>query len=267
MLNKNLSKIKNKVEPLAKHDNLLRVFEDIHNHIYANDGLSPEQSLDEVIKILFLKIFDEKNKNLRFKISLKEYEDLVNEKNNQDFIDRFRELQKETFDFFSVLFEKKEVVKLKNSTLGFVINKIQGIDLLNSSNDIKGLAFQKFIHASQRVGRGQFFTPEQVVELCIKILQPKSSEAIMDPACGSGSFLSSALKYVSLSEPDKVSQFAKEKIYGIEINRTAARIAKMRMILDGDGFSNILQYDALSDFSELDLKLNNTGVSKNKTYK
>lgn len=250
---------------LQKNDGLLRVFEDIHNHIYANDGLSPEQALEEAIKVLFLKIFDEKNKTLEFKISSSEYERIRNGKIDQEFIKRFQDLQHNTFSFFSNLFEKGEKVNLKNSTLGFVVNKLQNIDLLNSSNDVKGLAFQKFIHSSQRVGRGQFFTPEQVIKLCVEIIQPRADEAVLDPACGSGGFLSSALQYVAINEPEQSKKFAKENIYGIEINRTVARIAKMRMILDGDGFSNIIQNDSLSDWSNLDLELNKSNEKNNKT--
>jgi len=251
---------------LEKNDGLLRVFEDIHNHIYANDGLSPEQALDETIKILFLKIFDEKNKKFEFKISPTEYKNVLDGKDDPEFSNRLRNLQQGTFDFFSNLFEKGEKIKLKNSTLGFVVNKIQNIDLLNSSNDVKGLAFQKFIHTSQRVGRGQFFTPEQVINLCVEIIQPQADEVVLDPACGSGGFLSSALKYVSINQPDRAKKFTKENIYGIEINRTAAKIAKMRMILDGDGFSNIAQHDSLSEWSSLDLELNRTNGKANKTY-
>ncbi len=263
----NLALNLNKERPsLEKHDGLLRVFEDIHNHIYANDGLSPEQALDETIKVLFLKIFDEKNKSFEFKISPNEFENILNGKNDQEFLIRFKDLQQKAFDFFSNLFEKGEKIKLRNGTLGFVVSKLQNIDLLNSSQDVKGLAFQKFLHSSQRVGRGQFFTPEQVINLCVDILQPKANEVILDPACGSGGFLSSALRYVSINEPNKVSKFAKENIYGIEINLTAARISKMRMILDGDGFSNISQCDALSDWSSLDLELNKADGKKNKTH-
>ncbi len=251
---------------LEKNNALLRVFEEVHNHIYANDGLSPEQALDEAIKILFLKIYDEKNKKYEFQITPDEFESITNGKSETVFLNRFKELQQSTFDYFFNLFEKGEKIKLKNSTLGFVVNKLQNIDLLSSSNDVKGLAFQKFIHSSQRVGRGQFFTPEQIVKLCIEILQPQSDETILDPACGSGGFLTSALQYIKINEPTKVKKFAKDNIYGIEINRTAAKIAKMRMILDGDGFSNIVQHDSLTDWSDIDLELKKSSKSKVKTY-
>lgn len=251
---------------LEKSDGLLRTFEDIHNHIYANDGLSPEQALEETIKILFLKIYSEKNKKNSFKIAPDEYENIINGKTATEFTNRFRDLQQNTFNYFSSLFEKEEKIKLKSTTLAFVISKLQAIDLLSSSNDVKGLAFQKFIHSSQRVGRGQFFTPEQIIKMCVEIIQPRADENILDPACGSGGFLCSALQYITLKEQEKTIKHAKGKIYGIEINRTAAKIAKMRMILDGNGYSNVVQHDSLSDWSSIDLELNKANGGDVKTY-
>lgn len=252
---------------LERTDGLLRIFEDIHNHIYANDGLSPEQALEETVKILFLKIFDEKNKRFEFKITPLEYENIINGRSGTNFLKRFENLQQRAFSHFFDLFEEGEKIDLKNSTLGFVVSRLQKIDLLNSSNDVKGLAFQKFINSSQRTGRGQFFTPEQVVKLCVEIIHPRPDEIILDPACGSGSFLSSALQYVAVNQPTRAKKFARDNIYGIEINRTAAKIAKMRMILDGDGFSNITQCDSLADWNNVDFQLNKTSNRSAKTYR
>ena len=61
---------------LTKEDNLLKKFEEIHDYIYANDGLSPQQTLEEFVKILFIKIYDE-NENLnQFTISTEEWNEL-----------------------------------------------------------------------------------------------------------------------------------------------------------------------------------------------
>ena len=54
---------------LSKEDNLLKRFEEIHDYIYANDGLSPQQTLEEFVKILFIKIFDENEKLKQFSVS------------------------------------------------------------------------------------------------------------------------------------------------------------------------------------------------------
>ena len=55
--------------PLSKDDNLLKKFEEIHDFIYANDGLSTQQTLEEFVKILFLKTYDENNSSKYFYIS------------------------------------------------------------------------------------------------------------------------------------------------------------------------------------------------------
>ena len=60
---------------LNKTDKLLRKFEEIHNFIYANDGLSTQQTLEEFIKLLFIKILDERENIKSFKISSEEFED------------------------------------------------------------------------------------------------------------------------------------------------------------------------------------------------
>lgn len=234
---------------------ILRIFEEIHNHIYANDGLSPEQCLDEVIKILFLKIYDEQHNNQRdFYIKGEEFNQILKGNSVKDFESRIKNLEKTSFKHFSSLFEKNTETKLKQSTLAFVINKLQSIDLTRSSRDIKGLAFQKFLHSSQRAGRGQFFTPEQVIDLCVEVLDPKPHEMILDPACGSGGFIGSALRYMHGQQENFPSE--KSKVFGFEINSRAARIAKMRIFLEGGELLNVIQSDSLSDWDILDL--NNT---------
>ena len=61
---------------LSKEDNLLKRFEEIHDYIYANDGLSPQQTLEEFVKILFIKIFDENEKLKQFSVSSIEWNDI-----------------------------------------------------------------------------------------------------------------------------------------------------------------------------------------------
>ena len=61
---------------LKPEDNLLKRFEEIHDFIYANDGLSPQQTLNEFLKILFVKIFDENNHLRLFHISSDEFQAL-----------------------------------------------------------------------------------------------------------------------------------------------------------------------------------------------
>jgi len=255
---------------LGKSDKLLHLFEDIHNHMYANDGLSSQQSFEEMLKILFVKIFDEKKKNgSAFYITPPELENILGGKKSKDFSDRISKLEKDAADFFSDVIERNDEIKLKQSSLAYIVNKLQHINLSDSSRDVKGLAFQKFVYNKQRSDRGQFFTPEQVVDLCVRIIKPRRGEKILDPACGSAGFLSQAMKYVlkhsNVEETQSINKIG-DDIFGFEINKMAAKTAKMRMILDGDGSSNIIVTDSLSDWDNLNFDINKTCNIEDKTY-
>ena len=210
---------------LSKEDNLLKRFEEIHNYIYANDGLSTQQTLEEIIKILFIKIVDENNKSNQFKISSDELNHLKQSSSAPNFVKRISSLLEETKKEFKDIFDADEKIRLSNIALGFTVNKLQAISLSDSSSDAKGLAFQKFLAHQEKDGRGQFFTPEPVVDFCVNIIQPKPDETIIDPACGSGGFLISSLKYILKNNPKvKSEHFVASNLLAHFPTRTRRRI-------------------------------------------
>ncbi|WP_394760390.1 N-6 DNA methylase [Flavobacterium sp.] len=244
---------------LTKEDNLLKKFEEIHNYIYANDGLSPQQTLEEFVKILFIKIYDENNNLNQFNISAEEWNKMKTGKAILSINERINNLFEETKKAYQDIFDSDDRIRISTIALGFTINKIQSISLLNSSQDAKGLAFQKFLSHHEKDGRGQFFTPEPVIDFCVEMMQPKPNEKIIDPACGSGGFLMSALKYLqkNYSELDTKS-IVSENLYGADINKSIARIAKMKLLLEANGKTNVLCTNTLEDLDSLKLSLSNT---------
>ena len=142
--------------PLTKEDNLLKKFEEIHDYIYANDGLSPQQTLEEFVKILFIKICDE-NKNLnQFTISTEEWNELKSGKTNHSITERISVIFDQTKQSYQDIFDLDDRIRISPIALGFTINKLQGISLLNSSQDAKGLAFQNFYRITKRTDGGSF---------------------------------------------------------------------------------------------------------------
>jgi type I restriction enzyme M protein len=244
---------------LTKEDNLLKKFEEIHNYIYANDGLSPQQTLEEFVKILFIKIYDENNNLNQFNISAEEWNEMKTGKTILSINERINNLFEKTKKAYQDIFDSDDRIRISTIALGFTINKIQSISLLNSSQDAKGLAFQKFLSHHEKDGRGQFFTPEPVIDFCVEMMQPKPNEKIIDPACGSGGFLMSALKYLqkNYSELDTKS-IVSENIYGADINKSIARITKMKLLLEANGKTNVLCTNTLEDLDSLKLSLSNT---------
>ena len=220
--------------PLSKEDKLLRKFEEIHDYIYANDGLSPQQALEEFVKILFVKIFDE-NEHLT----------LFSEQN-------IAELFEKTKLNFPEIFDNDDKIKLSGNVINFIISKLHDISLVDSSQDAKGLAFQKFLTHHEKDRQGQFFTPEPVIDFCVEMMQPKPEEKIIDPACGSGGFLMSALKYLqnNIQNAD-IKYITSENIFGFDINKSILRIAKMKLLLEANVKTNVLCTNSLENFNEL----------------
>ncbi|HRO09724.1 MAG TPA: N-6 DNA methylase [Saprospiraceae bacterium] len=241
---------------LSKEDNLLKRFEEIHDYIYANDGLSPQQTLEEFVKILFIKIFDENEKLKQFSVSSDEWNDIKSGKNISSFSDRITLLFAKTQKEYQDIFDTDDRIKLSQNALGFTVNKLQGISLLGSSQDAKGLAFQKFLSHHEKDGRGQFFTPEPVIDFCVAMMQPKPDETIIDPACGSGGFLMSALKYLQTNNQNlDTAKTVSQNIFGLDINRSIARIAKMKLLLEANGKTNIFCTNSLEDLDSVKLSL------------
>ncbi len=250
---------------LYKEDNLLKKFEEIHNYIYANDGLSSQQTLEEIIKILFIKIYDENNNINKFQISSDELNQIKHINTAESFKKRIINLFDKTKTEFCEIFNDDEKIQLQISSLAFTVNKLQTISLSNSSNDAKGLAFQKFLAHQEKGSRGQFFTPEPIIEFCVEIIQPKINETIIDPACGSGGFLISSLNYLKKNNQNfKSDDYITNNLYGLDINKSIARIAKMKLLLEANTQVNIFCKNSLDDFDELKLNLND--FLKSKTF-
>ncbi len=244
--------------PLTKEDNLLKKFEEIHDFIYANDGLSPQQTLEEFVKILFIKIYDENQKNSQFSISANEWNEL-NKGNTIYIVEKISKLFDETKRSYHDIFDSDDRIRISPIALGYSINKLQGISLIKSSQDAKGLAFQKFLTHHEKDGRGQFFTPEPVIDFCVAMMQPKKNEKIIDPACGSGGFLMSALKFIKENEEKiDIKNVISNNLYGTDINKSIARIAKMKLLLESNDKTNIICANSLEDIDNFKMSISNT---------
>lgn len=256
--------------------NLLSVFKTCHNHIYATEGLSNQDAFDEFLKILFVKMADEKNREgefVKFWITDEEEKEVL-EGESSDFFDRIDKLFEGVKKRYDDIFNPAEKINLKKETIAFVVAQIKNFNFSVASTDIKGQAFQTFIHSYYRGERGQFFTPAPITHLCVEMLEPHQDELIIDPACGSGGFLVAAMKHVinkSLSKQEKENpnflanftrEYAEAYIRGIDVNPRLARVAKMRMVLEDDGHTGVFSTDSLDNFSKIKTQAQELGTTK-----
>jgi type I restriction enzyme M protein len=144
-----------------------------------------------------------------------------------------------------------------------LIEEIDTIDFTSIDSDVKGDAFEFFLRKVTNGNKdlGEYYTPRHIVKMMVRLVSPTYGETIYDPCSGTGGFLLECFKYLRqhtdiypstsdneevIKEKEKKRTFIREKsIYGREITSTA-RIAKMNMILFGDGHTNIKQMDCLS---------------------
>ena len=134
-----------------------------------------------------------------------------------------------------------------------MVSDLSDINFTAADTDVKGDAFEYFLkNAYQGIkikDLGEYFTPRNIVRIMVSMVAPKIGERIYDPFCGTGGFLIEAFRYVSLRTnptPELSEMLEKHTVYGSEI-ATTARIARMNMVLYGDGHSNVLQQDSFAN--------------------
>jgi type I restriction enzyme M protein len=134
-----------------------------------------------------------------------------------------------------------------------IVDKLDGLNLSGIKTDIKGDAFEYFIqqYSSSSNDLGEYFTPRHIVNFLVKLANPKYGEKIYDPFCGTGGMLISVFNHIkdNLQQQgylttEVLKSLKENTVFGGEISSNA-RIAKMNMILTGDGHSNINQHDTL----------------------
>lgn len=148
------------------------------------------------------------------------------------------------------VFQRELLIK-NPQTLVKIVGKLSSINLIDSDSDVKGDAFEYFLKTSITVGNdlGEYFTPRHLVNLMIDLIEPMFGETVYDPTCGTGGFLIAAFNYIKRRcawDETNIDRLKNHTIYGGELTNTA-KIAKMNMIITGDGHTNIKQQDSLAN--------------------
>ena len=197
-------------EKTFKKDEFAHLLHQCHNIIRNNDKLSPEAAFDEISKILFMKIRYERTKNQDVRFSKEEflrqeenYEknqrqnniNMFGEKANIPYMDYWFETTKGEFKK-DALFSDADTIKIRRESFLSIVEKLEIYNLSKTSDDVKGIAFEKFLGTTFRGELGQFFTPRTIVEFMTEILDPQEGERVCDPCSGSGGFLIHAFEYM-----------------------------------------------------------------------
>jgi type I restriction enzyme M protein len=248
----------NELEIVSKED-LIRVLEKAHDTVWQGGRLAPTTAFDEISKLLFCKLQDEKDFNITKKGEPYKFQIGTYETSEQVF-KRVDNIYQKAKQKDSEVF--KEDIKLSEKIVYSVVEHLQSINFNETDLDTKGVAFEKFMEDFFKGKMGQFFTPREIIRFCVKMLNPQTNQYVLDPACGSGGFLLNSMDYIKeIADKECIGNefesykiwhtFAKDNIFGIEINDQIARVCKMNMIIHDDGHSNIVSTDSLRNVEEI----------------
>lgn len=239
----------------VSRDELIRALEKAHDTVWQGGRFDPTDAFDEVSKLLFCKLKDEKNTTKGdpyfFQIGTHELPEEVYGRVNGI----YQKAKKEDAEVF------KDDIKLEPKVVYGVVEHLQTLAINKIDLDTKGVAFEIFMTDFFKGKMGQFFTPRPIIQFCVEMMNPEKGELVLDPACGSGGFLLNALDFVreyagrnydEQEARDHWHSFAKDNLYGIEINDKIARVCKMNMIIHDDGHTNVISTDALENFEDIE---------------
>lgn len=159
-----------------------------HNVIRNNEHLDPAAAFDEIAKILFVKVWVERRlKEKRERKNLFTVEFLKSQVSKNP----IQTLFEDTKDAYKAdkIFDDNEYINLRPATVEAIVKKLETYNLSETSEDVKGIAFERFLGQTFRGEIGQFFTPRPIVEFMIRMMNPQEGDTICDPASGSGGFL------------------------------------------------------------------------------
>lgn len=197
-----------------KEDEFADLLHQCHNVIRNREKKDPVAAFDEIAKILFIKVYVERElKRKRQRKNLFTVEFLKEQIGDNPLEDLFQKTRKHYAE--DRIFDKDETLNLKAATGLEIVKLLERYNLSDTSEDIKGIAFERFLGKTFRGEIGQFFTPRCIVEFMVRMVDPKEGDVICDPASGSGGFLIRFFEIVReqiLADADRQYQGHKKEI-------------------------------------------------------
>ncbi|MDN5043890.1 N-6 DNA methylase [Aliarcobacter butzleri] len=262
-----IREIKSVLYTILEEKELYKVINECKEIIEKKGLIRTDQSFREMTKILLVKMNEERrvkidsSKQNRFLYDYLSKSSLIN---NITFLDEFKDLFKEAKEEYPNIYthEDEQINLVDNESISEVVKKIENFSFLGTGEDIKGTVYEIFLKSTLRGDFDQYFTPREIVNFIVKFADPKIGDTILDPSCGSGGFLIQAFRHVNqkiidspFSEVETKKKFKNlidKCLWGHEADYDLHVLAKINLIMHGDGWNNVYQGDTLKSDKLLD---------------
>ena len=252
-----------KIADLIKKDKLVTerkslkdLILEMEDEVLANAGVDV---FEEVFKLIFTKLYDEMesgrkpDRNLEFR----NYGDTETELK-----EKLQTLFDQAKEKWPGVFTEDAKLLLTPSHLSVCVASLQDVKLFNSNLDVVDEAFEYLINKSSKGEKGQYFTPRYVIDMCVRMLNPKSDEKMIDTAAGSCGFPVHTIFYVwqnifeskglkrshlfTLEEkPAECNDYVQNNVFAIDFDEKAVRVARTLNLIAGDGQTNVMHLNTL----------------------
>lgn len=200
-------------------------FKEIYYQLYSNSTTSrAERIVSDITKLLLCKLIAEQNN----------IQDIYNYSG-----DRLIQMLKQKHPQSCAQYGD---FSLDSNSIRSVFNSLENVSLLNAPSHIIGDAFQAIIGPRIRGDKGQFFTPKELVECMVRLVDLENCSLIIDPACGTGGFLTETYTYAKLSS--RICE-AEIRLLGIDKDRDMADMALAITEIVSQGNSAIFNRNSL----------------------
>lgn len=216
-------------------ENITAILERLEQ-ILHNIGTTKEEKYNRLFALILCKYFDEKQceddnkKILTFQLT------------NHNLSKKLNELYSQAKLYYSNQ-NLVENLNFNEETLISIIKLLQNYTFLNSKQDILQTLFMKFASSTLKTELSQFYTPISIVEFIISLLNIENMSKIIDPAGGSADFLVGAIKANRKCATN-------DNVYYWDCSKNAVEVAKLNMIINGDGKSHIYEKDSIENYND-----------------
>jgi len=224
--------------------NMRALIEQLEHDALANAGVN---AFDELFKLFFAKLHDEflpKHKQsdpVQFRVPIGTPEATYKRLN-----DLFQDAKKRPH--WGEIFDEGEQLKLRGDALKLCASALEPFSLAHTDLEVVDAAFEYLINPEQKGQKGQYFTPRPVVKMAVRMLNPQEGEKVIDPACGSCGFLIHTIRHVQNLygwNRDQLYKYANEYLYAVDFDDRLKKVAKVMMIIAGDGKANVFGVNSL----------------------
>lgn len=245
----------------SKGRSLRQLIEDLEDEVLANAGVDV---FEEVFKLIFTKLYDELTTYSEHSTHLRFRNVNTAAQTKRALQDLFDEAKEK----WEGVFAADEKIRLTPEHLQVCVGSLEKWKLFNSNLDVVDEAFEYLVNKSSKGEKGQYFTPRWVIDLCVKMLNPKESETIIDTACGSAGFTVHSIFHVWKAifkemgkpeshlftmekKPARCAKYVQDKVFAIDFDEKSVRVSRCLNLIAGDGQTNVLHLNTL-DFKRWD---------------